>query len=65
MLILAIQPEFPYTAFGKTGGAQELDDEVIDEHIRLYVNDLTLSLVDKGNRAVQTLEDMAKWKKIP
>ena len=44
--------------------AQELDDEVIDEHIKLYINDLTLSLGDKGNRAVQTLEDMAKWKTI-
>ena len=45
--------------------AQELEDEVIDEHIRLYVNDLTLSLGDKGTRAVQILEDMAKWKEIP
>jgi 1,4-dihydroxy-6-naphthoate synthase len=44
--------------------AQELDDEVIDQHIDLYVNDFTISLGDKGAMAVRTLEEMAQWKKI-
>ena len=44
--------------------AQELDDSVIKDHINLYVNDFTLSLGEKGRQAVETLEEMAKWKKI-
>ncbi len=44
--------------------AQELDDNVINRHIDLYVNDFTLSLGDQGIKAVQTLEEMARWKKI-
>lgn len=44
--------------------AQELDDNVIDGHIDLYVNDFTVSLGTAGKKAVKTLEDMAKWKKI-
>ena len=38
--------------------AQEMDDDVIDQHIRLYVNEFTLSLGEKGKKAVQKLEDM-------
>jgi 1,4-dihydroxy-6-naphthoate synthase len=34
--------------------AQELDDEVIDQHIRLYVNDYTLDIGD-GVAAVEEL----------
>jgi 1,4-dihydroxy-6-naphthoate synthase len=44
--------------------AQELDDMVIDGHIDLYVNDFTVSLGLMGKKAVQTLEEMARWKKI-
>ncbi len=44
--------------------AQEMDDTVIDGHIDLYVNDFTLSLGEKGKKAIQTLEEMARWKKI-
>jgi len=44
--------------------ALELDDEVIDGHIDLYVNDFTLSLGSSGQKAVKTLEEMAQWKKI-
>ncbi len=44
--------------------AQEMDDSVIDGHIDLYVNDFTLSLGEKGKKAIQTLEEMARWKKI-
>jgi 1,4-dihydroxy-6-naphthoate synthase len=44
--------------------AQELDDKVIEDHINLYVNDFTLSLGEKGQKAIQTLEEMAIWKKI-
>lgn len=44
--------------------AQEMDDTVIDGHIDLYVNDFTFSLGDKGKKAIQTLEEMARWKKI-
>ncbi len=44
--------------------SQELDDKVIDGHIDLYVNDFTVSLGITGQRAIQTLEEMARWKKI-
>jgi 1,4-dihydroxy-6-naphthoate synthase len=35
--------------------AQELDDEVIDKHIALFVNDFSLSLGEEGRRAVEQL----------
>jgi 1,4-dihydroxy-6-naphthoate synthase len=35
--------------------AQELDDEVIDSHIELYVNDFSLGLGDEGIAAVEAL----------
>ncbi len=35
--------------------AQELDDEVIDSHIDLYVNDFSLDLGDEGIKAVEML----------
>ena len=44
--------------------AQELDDQVIDGHIDLYVNDFTVSLGAEGRKAVETLEEMAKCKNI-
>ena len=44
--------------------AQEMEDQVIDGHISLYVNEFTISLGDKGRQAIQVLEEMAKWKKI-
>ncbi len=44
--------------------AQELDHKVIDGHIDLYVNDFTLSLGETGEKAIQTLDEMARWKKI-
>ena len=40
--------------------AQEMDDEVIKQHINLYVNKFTLSLGEKGGRAVQKLEEMTE-----
>ena len=40
--------------------AQELDDEVISAHISLYVNDFTLSLGERGRRAVEVLEERAR-----
>ena len=44
--------------------AQEMEDQVIDGHIDLYVNDFTLSLGDTGKEAIQALEEMARWKQI-
>jgi 1,4-dihydroxy-6-naphthoate synthase len=44
--------------------AQELDDQVIDGHIDLYVNDFTVSLGQEGRKAVETLEEMARCKNI-
>ena len=35
--------------------AQELEDEVIDKHIALFVNDYTISLGEEGRRAVERL----------
>ncbi len=39
--------------------AQEMDDDVIDQHIRLYVNDFTISIGEKGRHAVKKLEEMS------
>ncbi len=44
--------------------SQELDDEVIENHIRLYVNDFTIDLGESGHKAVQKLEEMAREKHI-
>ena len=35
--------------------AQELEDEVVDKHISLFVNDFSLTLGDEGRRAVEEL----------
>ena len=39
--------------------AQELDFEVINEHIKTYVNNYTTDLGVEGNLAVKKLEDLA------
>jgi len=44
--------------------SQELDDEVIENHIRLYVNEFSLDLGEKGRDAVKRLEEMAKERHI-
>jgi len=44
--------------------AQELDEQVIADHISLYVNEFSLSLGEKGRYAVERLEDMARCRKI-
>jgi 1,4-dihydroxy-6-naphthoate synthase len=35
--------------------AQEMEDEVIDKHIALFVNDYTISLGEEGRKAVEKL----------
>ena len=35
--------------------AQEMEKEVVDAHIALYVNDYSISLGEKGRRAVELL----------
>jgi 1,4-dihydroxy-6-naphthoate synthase len=42
------------------GHAQELDDAVIDAHIKLYVNDFSLDLGAEGKAAVETLLSRAE-----
>ncbi|MDY6881467.1 MAG: 1,4-dihydroxy-6-naphthoate synthase [Desulfatiglans sp.] len=44
--------------------AQELDDQVIDNHISLYVNSFTLSLGETGIKSIHALEEMARCRKI-
>lgn len=44
--------------------AQELDDGVIESHIKLYVNEFSIALGEGGHRAVRTLEEMAEGKNI-
>lgn len=39
--------------------AREMDDAVIDQHIRTFVNEFTLDLGERGRRAVARLKDMA------
>ena len=38
--------------------AQELEDEVIESHISLFVNDYSLSLGEEGRRAIELLTDV-------
>ncbi len=40
--------------------SQEMDDKVISEHISLYVNEYSMSLGEKGRKAVGVLEEMAR-----
>lgn len=40
--------------------AQELDDAVIDAHIKLYVNDFSLDLGEEGKAAIETLLSRAE-----
>ncbi len=42
------------------GHAQEMDDQVIKNHIHLYVNQFTYHLGDEGERAVRELLDRAR-----
>ena len=44
--------------------AQEMDDDVIDSHIALYVNDFSLDIGEKGRRAAKTLGSMARGRGI-
>ena len=44
--------------------AQELDDQVIDAHISLYVNDFTLDLGEEGVAAVETLLARAEERRL-
>lgn len=44
--------------------AQELNDEVIQKHIALYVNNFTVDLGETGKNAVKTLFDRAEKEKI-
>lgn len=44
--------------------AQELDEKVIADHISLYVNEFTLSLGEKGARAIDRLEEMARCQNL-
>lgn len=44
--------------------AQELDEQVISDHIALYVNEMTLSLGETGMRAVEALEERARCRGI-
>lgn len=44
--------------------SQELDDSVIEEHIKLYVNDYSIDIGDNGIRAVRKLLDMAEERGI-
>ncbi len=40
--------------------AQEMDDTVLQVHIRTFVNDFSLEITERGRRAIETLEAMAR-----
>lgn len=49
----------PSTVYGYVRAhAQEMEEKVIAEHIRLYVNDFTLELGDQGEKAIRMLFQM-------
>ena len=55
----------PEASFGfVAGNAQEMDREVMNNHINLYVNEFSLSLGTKGRKAVERLFGIATEKKI-
>ncbi len=54
----AIDDPASTTAYVKAH-AQELEDNVIREHIETYVNDFTLDLGDEGRAAIDKLQQMA------
>lgn len=59
----SIQYAFSYPACSKQfvfSHAQAMDQEVIKQHIALYVNDYSLDLGTKGKTAVQTLFERAR-----
>ncbi len=41
--------------------AQEMDDSVIDSHIRLFVNEYSVALGDEGHRAVEEFTGLRIW----
>ena len=41
--------------------AQEMEDDVIDSHIALFVNDFSLSLGDEGRAAMQALTALEEF----
>jgi 1,4-dihydroxy-6-naphthoate synthase len=47
-----------------SGNAQEMDREVMNNHISLYVNEFTLSLGIKGREAIEKLFAIATEKKV-
>jgi len=59
----AISDSKPASAFIKKH-ARELDESVINEHIKLYVNKFSHSLGAEGKEAVRTLYSVAKEKNI-
>lgn len=44
--------------------SQDLDDDLIEKHIGLYINEFTIDPGETGNNAVRKLEEMAKGKEI-
>jgi len=40
--------------------AREMDEAVLQAHIRTFVNDFSLAITDKGRRAIETLERSAR-----
>jgi 1,4-dihydroxy-6-naphthoate synthase len=44
--------------------AQEMEDEVIESHINLYVNKFSVNLGNEGRAAIETLYRVAKEKKV-
>ncbi len=46
------------------GNAKEMNSAVMNSHIKLYVNDFTLSLGEEGKNAISTLFDIATQKGV-
>jgi len=44
--------------------AREMDKDVINEHIKLYVNNFSIDLGERGRAAVEKLEEMARESRI-
>jgi 1,4-dihydroxy-6-naphthoate synthase len=56
--LLYARQQYPELSGYIRSHAQEMSEEVMRQHINLYVNDYSLALGDEGKKAVQTLLDV-------
>ncbi|HUR10380.1 MAG TPA: 1,4-dihydroxy-6-naphthoate synthase [Flavitalea sp.] len=59
------QTNYPFLSFYVKKHAQEMSEDVMRQHISLYVNEYSLSIGTEGKNAVETLLRIAKSHNVP